>query len=589
MQQSPLFSLIRAFAGAALLVSAAQAAELGDISVRSFIGQPLAADIELVSLAPDEVNALQVRLAQADVFRGANITMNPALASVRMSVVKRDQKQFLHVTTTRAIDADYVHLYVELSAAGRQDVRLATVWLQADPNPAPPVVAAPLAAAMTPAQAAQVAAQARVERERMAKEAAAASAASAASAAANAATAQAAALARERARPAPMPSAHESEVGGAGGWRAATSAPASAAPTSTTAAAPARRTPVSAAVRDLPERIAGVMVSPRAAPKNPPAKKEDAAAESAVPLTVAQALLPLPPLPLPKGIKRQEAPAACTPSAISAKECMALDTHNAALSSKLVELESKVKQLQGALAGSATGAAAAGNAGKPAAPANLAPAKMPAKASAAAAAHAVSAPALPAAAASTHAPAATAASAHAPAASAASAHTPAASGASARASTASASAVASAPAARAVQASASASGTASTAALAAQVETPTASASASSGSASASASASAAASAPVKLVRVLPKLKYKKEKPVERPTNYPALIAGGVGVLLLGAAGFIYLRKRKAGGAGPLKIWQGFRKKTPVDLAAASAAGASEAPSPRETATEPVA
>jgi pilus assembly protein FimV len=90
--------------------------------------------------------------------------------------------------------------------------------------------------------------------------------------------------------------------------------------------------------------------------------------------------------------------------------------------------------------------------------------------------------------------------------------------------------------------------------------------------ASAAASASAASEAsvasvppvPTKMVRVLPKLKYKKEKPVEKPTNYPALIAAGVGVLLLAGAGAIYWRRKKAG-AGPLKIWQGFRKKKPAE------------------------
>jgi pilus assembly protein FimV len=62
-------------------------------------------------------------------------------------------------------------------------------------------------------------------------------------------------------------------------------------------------------------------------------------------------------------------------------------------------------------------------------------------------------------------------------------------------------------------------------------------------------------------VRVLPKLKYKKEKPAEKPADYTLpLAAGGVGLLALAGAGLIYLRKRKAG-SGPLKIWQGFRKK----------------------------
>ncbi|MBV6320093.1 FimV family protein [Duganella violaceipulchra] len=452
MQRTPFLTTIFACAGALLLAAAAPAAELGDIAVRSYIGQPLAADIELVQLAPDEVSALQVRLAQQDVFRGANISMNPALASVHLSVVRRDGRQFLHITTTRNIDAEYVHLFLELSAAGRQDVRAATVWLQADPNPAPPPPPA-----MTAAQAAALARVERAARE------------TALAAPPAPAPAPAAAPVRDRTRPAPMPAAHESEVGEPGVLRTA----------------PSRRP--SPAVRNLPERIADAMgqaprPAPRPAPAKPSAGGDAARDEDGLPLGVAQALLPLAPLPLPKGVKRPAAPAACTPSGMSAKECAALDTHSVELSSKLVELEGKVKLLQGALA--ATGGAAS------------------------AAAHAASAQAPAPAPAATHGAPATA--------------------------------PATAPA------SASASASASTSASAA------------------SSAASEEASAPVKKVRVLPKLKYKKEKPPEPAASNTPLIAAGAGVLalLLGAGGYLYLRKKR--GSGPLKIWQGFRRKKPA-------------------------
>ncbi|RFP08564.1 MULTISPECIES: FimV family protein [unclassified Duganella] len=490
MQRTPFLTTIFACAGALLLAAAAPAAELGDIAVRSYIGQPLAADIELVQLAPDEVSALQVRLAQQDVFRGANISMNPALASLHLSVVRRDGRQFLHVTTTRAIDAEYVHLFLELSAAGRQDVRAATVWLQADPNPAPPPPPA-----MTAAQAAALA-----RAERAAREAALAPAPVAA------AEAPAVAPVRDRTRPAPMPAAHESEVGEPAGLRTA----------------PARR--LSPAVRNLPERIADAMGStprlpPHPAPAKPSASSEAAQADGGVPLGVAQALLPLAPLPLPKGVKRPAAPAACTPSGMSAKECAALDTHSVELSSKLVELEGKVKVLQGALAAKGGAATAA------------APAALPSSASA-----------------GTHGGAASggAAAGHAAAASAAHA---------ASVQAAAASAVPAVPAAEhGAPASASASASAASAAAA--------SSSASGGAASASASAEA--SVPVKKVRVLPKLKYKKEKPPEPAASNLPLIAAGAGALalLLGGGGYFYLRKKR--GSGPLKIWQGFRKKKPA-------------------------
>src|ERR1700739_3769020 len=85
-----------AFGCAMLLSAAACAAQLGDISVRSYIGQQLAADIELVALAPEEMNGLPVHLAPADVYRGPNVTMDKALARPRLSVAQRDQRAFLY-------------------------------------------------------------------------------------------------------------------------------------------------------------------------------------------------------------------------------------------------------------------------------------------------------------------------------------------------------------------------------------------------------------------------------------------------------------------------------------------------------------
>jgi pilus assembly protein FimV len=154
MQRSPYLSFT-AIAGAVLLAatlsSGARAAELGDLIVRSHIGQPLSADIELVMLAPDEADGLvQVRLAGPNIYQGANVRMHPALASLRTSVVKRDQRQFLHLTTLQPVDAELVHLFLELGTGNRTAVRSATVWLTPDqaratassPAPAPPPPAA---------------------------------------------------------------------------------------------------------------------------------------------------------------------------------------------------------------------------------------------------------------------------------------------------------------------------------------------------------------------------------------------------------------------------------------------------------------
>lgn len=486
MQRSPLLTSLTAIAGSLLLATAAPAAELGDIAVRSYIGQPLSADIELVQIAPDEAASLQVRLAQENVYRGANISMNPALAGLHMAIVRRDGRQYLRVSTTRPIEADYLHLFLELSGAGRQEVRAATVWLQADPNPGGRAGAAPMAAVGSPAPAPLPPAPVSASEASHAEPAAAG-----------------------RSRAAPMPSLHESEVGVAGGLRA--SAP-----------APARR----AAPASKP--VAGRSAS---------AVEQPAPADGAVPAHVAQALLPMPNLPLPKGVKRAPAPAACSASpAVAAKECAAFDAHSQELNSKLSELEGKLKVLQGALGGTAAAngavpAAAASANGKPASAAATASASVTASAAAK----------LP-----------TSASAVASSVASAAAH-----GAEPSAAGEAASGERWVPPpgvqgelAKA-RAAAAAHGEASEAASA-------------SASASASAEASAAvASGPVKKVKVLPKLKYKKEKPPEPApgsSNLPLIAAGaGVALLVLGLAGWLFWRKKR--GAPPLKIGQLFRKK----------------------------
>lgn len=147
-------SAVLRFTGALLLATAsasAPAAELGEVAIRSHIGQPLIADIELTALA-DATAPVGVKLASADVYRGANITMHPALASMNMSVMRRDGRQFLHITSIKPIDSEYVHIFVELTDAGKRNVRAETLWLTPDPL-APPIPtpvagtqAAPLAA-----------------------------------------------------------------------------------------------------------------------------------------------------------------------------------------------------------------------------------------------------------------------------------------------------------------------------------------------------------------------------------------------------------------------------------------------------------
>ena len=136
-------------ATACLAMPAAFAAELGEISVQSHVGQPLSADIELTALAPDELQGLPVRLASANVYEGGGIGMDAALQTLAITQVERDGRRFVRLTTRQAINAGHVHVYLMLGNGSRGIVRLATVWLTPAP-PAPVVMPASAPKFVTP-------------------------------------------------------------------------------------------------------------------------------------------------------------------------------------------------------------------------------------------------------------------------------------------------------------------------------------------------------------------------------------------------------------------------------------------------------
>jgi hypothetical protein len=156
MIQRHLFRLGGAIVLAGLL-TCAQAVELGDALVRSHIGQPLSADFELTGIV-NEAATVQVALADAEVYRGANISMHPALSSLNITIARRDGKRYLHIASPKAVESEYLHIFFALTENGRSSVREATLWFTPDPQPAPPRVAPPAAPAPVPVPAPAVAA-----------------------------------------------------------------------------------------------------------------------------------------------------------------------------------------------------------------------------------------------------------------------------------------------------------------------------------------------------------------------------------------------------------------------------------------------
>jgi pilus assembly protein FimV len=352
MQRSP-HRFLASSAGALVLAAAfsctalpsmALAAELGDVVVRSHIGQQLSADIELVMLTPEDQAGVQVKLAGQNIYLGANVRMHPALSSLRMSVVKRDNRQFLHLTTLQPLDAELVHLFLELGTGSRASVRSATLWLTPEP---PPLRTAAPAPAPGSAPAAALAGP---------------------SAAAPRSPAAPSSVADTGVGPAAAPSAAE---------RAAQEAQAAA--NRAAAIRAARMRAAANAARDAGADT--VSTAPAAAEVKP--------GPAAVPIKLG---------PEPRVARSKTGAAkaaACAPGQPDgeAQQCVALDQTNAELKTKLVNLEDKVKQLQAALAqGGTTAAAPAAGAGAAAAGPAAAPAPAPGASATAAASAAASAP-----------------------------------------------------------------------------------------------------------------------------------------------------------------------------------------------------
>lgn len=141
----------------AMLFSQAHAAGWGDLTVLSSLGQPLRADIELVSVAAQDDGPLTVKLASVDAYRRANIEFNPVLMSLRFAVEQRGGLQFVRVTSTQPVNEPFVDMLLELSSSSGRVVREYVFLLDpATTEAAQMVAAAPIA---SPAPASKPAAQ----------------------------------------------------------------------------------------------------------------------------------------------------------------------------------------------------------------------------------------------------------------------------------------------------------------------------------------------------------------------------------------------------------------------------------------------
>lgn len=143
-----------------LLPLTTHAAGMGRLNVLSTLGQPLRAEVELLSVGKADVSTLIVRLAPMEAYRQANVRFVAADAGIRVSIAQRaDGRPYISVVSLRPVNEPFVNLIIELSWSSGILTREFAVLLDppgytpAQTASAPPAAAAPASesAVATPA------------------------------------------------------------------------------------------------------------------------------------------------------------------------------------------------------------------------------------------------------------------------------------------------------------------------------------------------------------------------------------------------------------------------------------------------------
>ncbi len=118
MNRPPKKTIAAALGGIFLALSASvtHAAGLGKLSVSSALGQPLAAEIELVSLQPGEFESIAARVASPEAYTDARVEYSPLLRQLRFSIERKaDGKPILKIVSNTPINEPFLDVLVEMS------------------------------------------------------------------------------------------------------------------------------------------------------------------------------------------------------------------------------------------------------------------------------------------------------------------------------------------------------------------------------------------------------------------------------------------------------------------------------------------
>lgn len=113
------------FASGLLASSFAQAAQLGKLEVLSGAGEPFLAQIQVDLVLPEERASLQAKLASAEAFKAARLSMDPNLKSLQFAIQDGPQPgtALVKITSAQPLPAGFIDTLLELTWAGGRVAR----------------------------------------------------------------------------------------------------------------------------------------------------------------------------------------------------------------------------------------------------------------------------------------------------------------------------------------------------------------------------------------------------------------------------------------------------------------------------------
>ncbi|MHB1099858.1 MAG: type IV pilus assembly protein FimV, partial [Burkholderiales bacterium] len=130
---------------ALLLPCFSMAAGLGELKVISSLGQPLRAEIDLVSMKAGELESLEVHIATPDAFRQAGIEYNPLLANVKLGIAARpDGNHYIKLSSSGIVNDPFLDVLIDLSSSSGQIEREYTMLFDPAESARAPAVSPPV-------------------------------------------------------------------------------------------------------------------------------------------------------------------------------------------------------------------------------------------------------------------------------------------------------------------------------------------------------------------------------------------------------------------------------------------------------------